>query len=157
LLDVPVTKVGIVYSKSQQVVRRIVKLHVGLVDGEPNRLLPAHEIDEEQGFDHHKTVMHPNEGWAEIPIPVYDAFTDHWHVHDHLGLTGVPSVTDRCAVVNRHGLVVAVGCYDPFIDTHPEGEIVPHATAMPGGTLINGVYNPPVFLLVYSAPFLRRP
>jgi hypothetical protein len=156
---VPVSNVGIVYSKSQEVVRRVINLHIGIVDGEPNRLLPEHEIEvinEEQAFLRHQQAMHPNEGWATIPRAVYETFSHARHIHDHLGLKGIPAVTDRCAVVNRYGLVVAVGCYDPFIDLHPAGEIVPHATVEVGGTLINGLYNPPAFLLVYASRHLIR-
>lgn len=137
------TVVGIVYSKNQQVIRRII--HTRWLGYNADRTpIPDPNADDSQ-LQHHKNAMHPNEAWAEIPFADYDAITSDIDIHTHLGLTGIPRVTDRC-IVHANGQVHAVVCGDPTIDTHPLGTLVADTTgqAAVGMAVVNGVAQIPL-------------
>lgn len=110
------TKICIVYSKRQKVRRRLIKC--------------AHDAH----FQHHKN-LHPNEGWLEIPIKVYEgfkhtieSFSDEKLKAHIAGIIGPPE-NDRCVVVCPQGTVKHIVCADPTIDFHPDGQIILHEKA----------------------------
>lgn len=135
------TQVGVVYSAAQQIIRRVI--------------VP----DSDSQLAAFQQLMMPGEAWNTIPLASYNKLTSPQAIHDFLGLTGQPGVTDRCVVVNSAGLVTLSCCADPGIDA-PNGVmlntdhatvgnfLVQHATASVGGTLVNGVYTPPAVAVI---------
>ena len=135
-----VSKVAVVYSKNQQVVRRIIHFD-RIADSSVERgwrVMTPDELallDEEQELARHAAACHELEVFATIPHHIYHAFEHVDHIHAHLGLKGKPGEHDRHAIVDDEGNVVGVTLCDPAIDTHPTHHYVPHQTAIVGDKL----------------------
>lgn len=115
------TKILIVYSKSQNARRRLIK------------------CDHDDHYVHHQNI-HPNEGWMEIPLETYNSFgcapedIEFGNTLDvHIArMLGNPK-NDRCAIVcDKTGVCLHIVRADPEIDLHPDGEIIAHETLAVG-------------------------
>lgn len=138
----PAQNVGIVYSKNQQVIRRVIHTRWIGYDENHNPIIDPNAHDDL--LKPHKEKLFPGEGWTVIPCDIYDS---HKHVMDHhtfLKLKGIPGVTDRC-IVHDGGNVKAVVLADPLIDTHPAGMLATDVTgqAEVGHAVIKGVAQIP--------------
>lgn len=103
----PVTKVGIVYSKSQNRIRRVI-----LSDFDDGHI------------DRHKNYLLQGEGWLEIPLNTYNALTKD-SIDDHIEtLLGGKASSHTCAVIDANNTIIACVCADPVIDDHPDGVII---------------------------------
>src|ERR1700748_2629187 len=113
--------VGIVYSQNQQVIRRIIDTRYIGYNANGARIPNPNAND--ALLTPHQNSIKPGEAWATIPVSAYDQISTHQGLHNYLGLTGIPGVTDRCIVYNN-GVVVAVICGDPLITpNNPLGTI----------------------------------
>ena len=113
-----VTIVGVVYSKSQSLRRKVIKSDTSDTD---IRL--------------HKNYCLAGEGWLEIPIDIYNSFrlpqeVDEW-VTQALGSS---PLSDICAVIDADNNIVAVLCGDPVTDSHPHGVLIQEDEAAVGST-----------------------
>lgn len=146
-----ITRVGIHYSASQQVIRQIHHFDriVDPVTGKW-RMMTAAEVaaaDENKLISHQQRKTKPGEVFTTMPHADYHSINAHQAVHSYLGLTGVAGVTDRHAVVDKTGNVVAVVFGDPAVDIHPAGDLVAHPSAIAGDKIVKGV-----FTAIASAP-----
>lgn len=104
--------IGIVYSKNQSVIRRVIKLdHAGAC--------AAHH-------EPHKKNLHVMEGWLEIPQEIYDTL-DAAGLEAHVAKIIGEKKDDRCKVICPiTGDCKHIIHADPDIDFHPDGKIVRH-------------------------------
>lgn len=136
-----VSKVAVVYSKNQQIVRRIIHFD-RVIDPSSEkgwRILTPEEcalIDEEKELKHHAASCHELEVFTTIPHHIYHAFEHVDHIHAHLGLKGIPGEHDRHAIVDDEGNVMGVTLCDPAIDSHPTHRYIHHPHAITGDKLV---------------------
>ena len=110
------TKVGVVYSKSQYVVRRVIY---------------SDSSDEE--VDIHQECLLNGEGWIDIPINVYHSFKSPIEIQSYIAsaLLSIPT-SDNCAVVDGSNMIIACVRADPIIDDHPDGILICDGPATAG-------------------------
>ncbi len=89
--------IGVVYSKSQRIRRRL--------------------IISDKNIDLHK-IIHPNEGWLDIPEDVYESGGLNSYIEKQIG----PPLSDDCCVISAKGIELFIKA-DPTIDVHELGEI----------------------------------
>lgn len=120
----PVTKVGVIYSKAQNLRRSVI------VCG-----------NDDSQYEQFKSALHPNEGWLDIPLEDYASFTldpnditaGAYALDAYIAqILGAPPSSDKCAVINGED-IVSVCCADPSIDEHPDGWIIQDDAAQVGG------------------------
>lgn len=107
------TKVIIVYSPNLAKRRRVI--------------IP----DDDSEISVHQTNVSPGEAVHIGKITDYELIGPDAMLANHLG---VQSSSDRCVIVNN-GIVIGGCCADPAIDTHPEGDLVLHPTAVIGDVI----------------------
>jgi hypothetical protein len=113
----PITKVGIIYSKSQNLRRKVI--------------IP--EVDDSE-VDIHKNYLLPGEAWMEIPMDVYTQYDHPTDVDAFVSiqLNSAEPMNDWCLVVDANSIILACIPADPIIDDHPLGHIICDAPAMVG-------------------------
>lgn len=98
------TKVLVIYSKAQKVMRRLVI------------------CEQDDHYKSHIETAHEKEGLLEIPLDLYNTFDAEKlarYVEDEIG----KSTGDECVVICPYGTTKAFIHADPEIDYHPDGEI----------------------------------
>jgi len=106
------TKISVVYSVTQNVVRTII----------------SNPVDDSH-IDLHKQNLQPNEAWLDIPLEASRNFKSVNDVQSYVaGIIGPPS-SDRCLVVAGDDTVLAIIKADPIIDDHPAGVLIQDESA----------------------------
>lgn len=104
-----VTKVGIVYSDGQQVIRRIIHPHA----------------DDSELDDVHANAVSEGETFVKMDLSQYQTMTQPHQIHAALNLNGTPGVTDKHFVVGTNNTIIAIVLGDPACgDTHCHGNLV---------------------------------
>ena len=104
-----ITKVGIVYSAGQQVIRRIIHPHAS-----------DSELD-----DVHANDISEGEVFVKMDAAAYNTHNCPQGIHTYLGLSGIPGISDRHFVIGTNNTVVAIVLGDPACgDAHCHGHMV---------------------------------
>ncbi len=107
--------VGIIYSANQQVIRRTIDTRIEL-DANGNRIIVP---GDDKHLTHHQNAVLDGEVWTTVPCAIYDTHSHVLDTHAYLGLSGIPGVTDRHALVDESNTVQAVVLVDPAVDAPP--------------------------------------
>jgi hypothetical protein len=121
--------IGIVYSKSQEIIRRRIDTRIEVRDlGRKHDdgsvwLESVNVPGDDKQLSHHKSLILPGEAWAEIPDHIHDSWgaDSYLKAHEYLCLKGNSGVDDHHIVVNRQGDQIGSHLMDPEIDA-PEGK-----------------------------------
>lgn len=103
-----VTKVGVIYSKAQNRRRSIIKSDIA-----------------DEHIDIHKNHLLQGERWLEIPLKLYEDFTNPAQIDVYIeNVLGAQASSHKCAIINANDIIVGCVCGDPIIDDVPDGVLI---------------------------------
>lgn len=110
------TKVGVVYSKTQKVVRRII----------------MNDTDDSYIDTHKNYINLGGEGWLDIPLDVFNQLISTGTFDSYLENIIGKATSDICAVIDGNDMAVLKIHADPIIDEHPDGVLIQDENAVMG-------------------------